>query len=235
MIGSAMPMVASIASCSLLAVGLAVVAAVIVVWQSITVTLFSLPLALLHWQAPGPGQWLLFLLCGVFLGLRPGKVLGEIRLGPTRTARIYMYYVAGGAAGLLVGLVSLTAALSGCGSESADGPVTLRFVWWGNEDRAKVTRAAVDEFQKRNPDIKVETEYSGYDAYFQKLSTQVAGGAGPDLLQLDRATVGGQGRWTVAEDCRRLAGPPSPFPPPSLRPPPLSVDHEVNVMITACR
>lgn len=38
---------------------------VIVVWQSITVTLFSLPLALLHWQLPGPGQWLLFVLCGV--------------------------------------------------------------------------------------------------------------------------------------------------------------------------
>lgn len=38
---------------------------VIVVWQSITVTLFSLPLALLHWQMPGPGQWLLFLLCGI--------------------------------------------------------------------------------------------------------------------------------------------------------------------------
>src|SRR5262249_32533980 len=34
------------------------------------------------------------------------------------------------------------------------------------------------------------TEYSAYDAYFQKLSTQVAGGAGPDLVQLDRATVG---------------------------------------------
>lgn len=38
---------------------------VIVVWQTITVTLFSLPLALLHWTMPGPGQWLLFVLCGI--------------------------------------------------------------------------------------------------------------------------------------------------------------------------
>ncbi|HEX7888922.1 MAG TPA: DMT family transporter [Ramlibacter sp.] len=38
---------------------------VIVVWQAITVTAFSLPLALLHWQMPGPAQWLLFLLCGL--------------------------------------------------------------------------------------------------------------------------------------------------------------------------
>ena len=38
---------------------------VIVVWQAITVTLFSAPMALLHWQAPSFAQWLGFLVCGV--------------------------------------------------------------------------------------------------------------------------------------------------------------------------
>jgi drug/metabolite transporter (DMT)-like permease len=38
---------------------------VIVVWQSITVTLFSLPLALLSWQAPTAWQWFGFLGCGI--------------------------------------------------------------------------------------------------------------------------------------------------------------------------
>ena len=38
---------------------------VIVLWQSITVTIFSLPLALLHWQWPTAMQWLTFVLCGV--------------------------------------------------------------------------------------------------------------------------------------------------------------------------
>ncbi|HZY19735.1 MAG TPA: DMT family transporter [Ramlibacter sp.] len=38
---------------------------VIVVWQAITVTAFSLPLALVHWQWPSAWQWVLFLLCGV--------------------------------------------------------------------------------------------------------------------------------------------------------------------------
>ena len=38
---------------------------VIVLWQSITVTMFSLPLALLHWQWPTAMQWLTFALCGV--------------------------------------------------------------------------------------------------------------------------------------------------------------------------
>jgi drug/metabolite transporter (DMT)-like permease len=39
--------------------------AVIVVWQSITVAMFSLPLALVAWQAPTPLQWLAFVGCGI--------------------------------------------------------------------------------------------------------------------------------------------------------------------------
>ena len=40
-------------------------AGVIVVWQAISVSLLSLPLALWHWQALGPLQWLGFLVCGL--------------------------------------------------------------------------------------------------------------------------------------------------------------------------
>jgi drug/metabolite transporter (DMT)-like permease len=39
-------------------------AAVIVVWQAISVTLFSLPLALWVWHAPSTAQWLGFAVCG---------------------------------------------------------------------------------------------------------------------------------------------------------------------------
>jgi drug/metabolite transporter (DMT)-like permease len=38
---------------------------VIVVWQAISVTLFSLPLALWHWQAPSIVQWCGFAVCGL--------------------------------------------------------------------------------------------------------------------------------------------------------------------------
>jgi drug/metabolite transporter (DMT)-like permease len=38
---------------------------VIVAWQSITVTVFSLPLALIAWQAPSAAQWFTFLICGI--------------------------------------------------------------------------------------------------------------------------------------------------------------------------
>ncbi len=38
---------------------------VIVLWQAITVTLFSMPLAFLHWQTPTPWQWVGFIATGV--------------------------------------------------------------------------------------------------------------------------------------------------------------------------
>ena len=38
---------------------------VILLWQAISVTLFSLPLALLHWQWPTPAQWAGFVVCGL--------------------------------------------------------------------------------------------------------------------------------------------------------------------------
>src|SRR5581483_11476549 len=94
---------------------------------------------------------------------------------------------------LLAVALGLTGTLStACGSSSSGsgGPVSIRFVWWGNADRAKATNAAVAAFEKANPGITVHTEYASYDAYFQKLATQVAGGDSPDLLQLDRATLG---------------------------------------------
>lgn len=40
-------------------------AGVIVLWQALTVTLLSLPMALPHWQAPSPMQWLGFAATGV--------------------------------------------------------------------------------------------------------------------------------------------------------------------------
>jgi drug/metabolite transporter (DMT)-like permease len=40
-------------------------ASVIVAWQSVTVALFSLPLALLAWRTPTAAQWFWFVVCGI--------------------------------------------------------------------------------------------------------------------------------------------------------------------------
>lgn len=86
----------------------------------------------------------------------------------------------------------LCLALAGCGggggaatSAGSGGKVTLRFTWWGNADRAARTEQAVAAFEKANPDIDIQTSYSTYESYKQKLATQAAGGDVPDLIQLD--------------------------------------------------
>jgi multiple sugar transport system substrate-binding protein len=100
----------------------------------------------------------------------------------------------GGVARLLVMAVAaaLAGATTACGSDGdggggggGGGPVTIRFDWWGNPDRAKVTEQAIDLFEQRNPGITVETSFAEFNAYFQKLATQIAGGNAPDVLQMD--------------------------------------------------
>ncbi|WP_225099995.1 ABC transporter substrate-binding protein [Streptomyces sp. CoH27] len=84
--------------------------------------------------------------------------------------------------------LALCAVLAGCGGsgESAGGGrIVLRYTWWGNPDRAARTEKAVALFEQRHPDVRVQTSFSGYDAYKQKLATQAAGGDAPDVMQLD--------------------------------------------------
>jgi multiple sugar transport system substrate-binding protein len=77
--------------------------------------------------------------------------------------------------------------LSACaptGGDDTDEKVTLRLVWWGSDDRAAVTNAAVDAFEDAHPNITVETESLPFDGYFDRLSTQVAANDAPDVQQL---------------------------------------------------
>ncbi|GAB2844902.1 ABC transporter substrate-binding protein [Lentzea nigeriaca] len=85
--------------------------------------------------------------------------------------------------GLVLGAVFLA---SGCGGGSASGGQTeIRFIWWGNDNRAKVTNEAVRLFESRNTDIKVSTSFQNFQNYFEKLSTEIAGGNAPDVIQMD--------------------------------------------------
>jgi multiple sugar transport system substrate-binding protein len=91
---------------------------------------------------------------------------------------------------ILIRLAVAVLVLSGtaCGSGSADGgPVTIRFSWWGNEDRAKITNQAVEAFEDANPGITVETESIDFNSYFDRLATSVAAGDEPDVVTMGGA------------------------------------------------
>jgi multiple sugar transport system substrate-binding protein len=79
------------------------------------------------------------------------------------------------------------AAATGCARGSGPttaGQTTLRFAWWGSDQRTKVTSEAVAAFQRVHPEIKVSLEPNPFDGYFDKIATQFAAGDPPDVIQL---------------------------------------------------
>src|ERR1044072_4133365 len=79
------------------------------------------------------------------------------------------------------GALGLGAATAGCATPqaAADDTVPLGFQWWGPDDANVATTKALRIFERRHPNIKVATSFTGYAAYFQRLATQVAGRGGP--------------------------------------------------------
>ena len=67
----------------------------------------------------------------------------------------------------------------------AQEQVQLRFSWWGGSLRHTQTLEAIKAFEETHPDIKINAEYSGWSGYLTKLSTQIAGGTEPDIMQLN--------------------------------------------------
>ena len=85
-------------------------------------------------------------------------------------------------------------ALSACGSASSakhtppDGSLdkcTLRFSWWGGDDRHEATLAAIKLWEQKHPDITITPEYGGWDGWTEKVSSQISGGTAPDVMQIN--------------------------------------------------
>lgn len=63
--------------------------------------------------------------------------------------------------------------------------VTLKFSWWGNQNRHDYTQKILDKYTELHPNVTFEAMPSGWDGYFDKLSTQAASGSMPDIVQMD--------------------------------------------------
>lgn len=96
---------------------------------------------------------------------------------------------------LLVALSLVAAACGGDDDDDAGGggdggggepePVTLRFSWWGADDRHEYTQQLIDLYEEANPHVTIEPEFTEFEAYLDRLSTNVAGGDTPDVMQMD--------------------------------------------------
>ena len=61
--------------------------------------------------------------------------------------------------------------------------VRIRHGWWGNPERDRRTFEVIDIFNGKHPDIEVVGETLGFNDYFTRLATQIAGGNMPDCIQ----------------------------------------------------
>lgn len=63
--------------------------------------------------------------------------------------------------------------------------VKLRFSWWGETNRNIATLAVIEQFETLYPNIEIEAEYGSSDGYNDRLTTELAKGTAPDIIQID--------------------------------------------------
>jgi multiple sugar transport system substrate-binding protein len=78
--------------------------------------------------------------------------------------------------------------------------VQLRFAWWGDTKRNEVYNGIVDRFEAEYPNIKVDREFGGWGDYWDRLSTQTAGGNAPDIVSMHQFYVSDYARRNTLLD-----------------------------------
>lgn len=104
-------------------------------------------------------------------------------------------------------LLVIVAILFGCGRmetvdpvRSSDEPITLRVFWWGGDFRNNATIQAIEMYEKQNPHVNIEFEYTGFNEYWKKLAPYAAGNALPDIIQMDVSYLAQYGTLDLLED-----------------------------------
>ncbi|CAH1219907.1 extracellular solute-binding protein [Paenibacillus sp. JJ-223] len=85
------------------------------------------------------------------------------------------------------GTSSPAASSDGGDKGETSGNIELRMTWWGSQTRHDLTTKVIKLFEEKHPGITIKPEYSGWDGYMDKLTTQVAGSNAPDIVQMDYA------------------------------------------------
>jgi multiple sugar transport system substrate-binding protein len=95
------------------------------------------------------------------------------------------------AACLTVGTLLVTSCSSGASGEGGDeGPVTLEFQSLSDQPAAiEATEKIVGEWNDANPDVQVKIVPTGWDGVYDKLITQFNGGAAPDVIHYEAASI----------------------------------------------
>ena len=80
---------------------------------------------------------------------------------------------------------------------------TLRFAWWGNDTRTKLTNAAIAQYQQDFSGVKIAGEPGEWSGYWDKLATQVAASDAPDIIQMDEKYIAEYGQRGILLDLEK--------------------------------
>lgn len=81
-------------------------------------------------------------------------------------------------------ICALAVSMTAC-ANSTDNSGSLSFSWWGGDTRHEVTQKAVSVFMEKNPDIKVNNEYSAWSGWEDKMGQRFASKSAPDVNQIN--------------------------------------------------
>jgi multiple sugar transport system substrate-binding protein len=74
-------------------------------------------------------------------------------------------------------------------TEPSDDAVTLRFTWWGGDERHARTQEVIELFEEEYPNISVQGEFKDWNGYWDSLATTVAANDAPDIIQMDELYI----------------------------------------------
>ena len=77
-----------------------------------------------------------------------------------------------------------TEAAQGGDKEKGD-EVTITISWWGGDSRHEATLKALELFEEKYHNIKVEPQYGAWGGWLEQLSVQMAGNTEPDVMQIN--------------------------------------------------
>ncbi|MFD1717622.1 ABC transporter substrate-binding protein [Georgenia deserti] len=89
----------------------------------------------------------------------------------------------------------LALGLTACGpseggqSDGDSESASLRIAWSGSDDRTQRTEEALDLYREQHPEVDIQVEFTTSTNFWDRLTTQVAGGNAPDIIQMSGQTL----------------------------------------------
>lgn len=87
-------------------------------------------------------------------------------------------------AALLAAGIATVLVVTACGGDDGGdgGDVSLRFSWWGSDERHQQTEEIIAAFEAEHENIEIVADYTDWDSYWDRLATATAGGDIPDVM-----------------------------------------------------